>query len=134
MNYSELKQKHTETLNDFPMFFAFGQGQFAEGLVQLGVKEEELSSISGGGFIRSADAEEYLSMFRAFRAESKAYMLDDAFLTDAIKYELANHEFGYTGDPSDALDVLGITLKDERIIACFKAAKAQYMEENKDNF
>ena len=53
-------------------------------------------------------------------------MKDDDFLYDAFNYELANHEFCYTDDISDALDALGLSWEqikdDQRIMTILKRA------------
>jgi hypothetical protein len=134
MTYTELKQKHSAEISAFPVFFAFGKKQFEEGLAQLNVTEDELTMTGSGGYLKTSDVQAWKDMFVRFEKETEAYMLDDAFLTKAIKYELGNHEFGYTGDPSETLEALGLTLDNDRKVACFNAAKEQYMEENKDNF
>jgi hypothetical protein len=134
MNYSELKQKHSVEINEFPMFFAFSNDQFEKGLAKFNCVRADLTSISVGGFIKSVDAKKYVAMLKRFTDEDAAAMLNDDFLIGAFKYELANHEFGYTGDPTSTLEALDITLDDDRKVECFNAAKAQYMAENQDNF
>jgi hypothetical protein len=47
-------------------------------------------------------------------------------LESALRYELNNHEYIYTHDPSDALSALGLdldTLTDEQRLALKRAAK-----------
>ena len=60
-------------------------------------------------------------------------MKDDDFLYDAFNYELANHEFCYTDDISDALDALGLSWEqikdDQRIMRILKKA-CEYQYDN----
>lgn len=91
-HYQELRDRQQEEVNAFPMFFAFDQRQFAEGMRRLGLRPSDMNqvyAIAGtGGFYRKSDAPK----------------LHEMFLT-----ELSNHEYGYTGDVQDTLDALGIT-------------------------
>ena len=45
-------------------------------------------------------------------AERKAAMQDDEYLFTMFNYELANHEYSYTGDLDDTLDALGLTIEE----------------------
>ena len=47
-------------------------------------------------------------MLEAMRSDAKG----DGFIFDMFCYELANHEYGYTGSISDTLDALGLTHQD----------------------
>lgn len=50
----------------------------------------------------------------------------DGFIYDMFDYELANHEYGYTRNPSDALAALGVSRKaiekDPQLARGFKKA------------
>jgi len=130
MVYLELKRKHTDQLNNFPMAFAFNKEQFQEGLDKLGVEKENICTIPGGGFIRKADAKALGDLLLKQAKEMDQAMLDDNFLINAIEYELGNHEYCITYDPKTAMDVLGIDLEttDKRVISCFEIAKKNYLD------
>ncbi len=129
MVYLELKRKHTEQLNNFPMEFAFNKEQFQEGLDKLGVEKENICTIPGGGFIRKADAKALGDLLLRQTKEMDQAMLDDDFLINAIEYELGNHEYCITHDPEQTLNALGIDLEndDERVVGCFKTARKNYL-------
>ena len=64
--------------------------------------------------------------------------LEDAFnadtvLIEAIIYELGNHEYSYTYDPTDTIEALDLNMDDERVVKCFQVAKKQYLDDNEDN-
>lgn len=126
-NYNALKTKHGEEVNNFPMSFAFSNEQFATGLKKLGATREDVVSIGGGGFIRKTDKDAFLALFKRHTEEMEAAMLDDDFLTDAIRYELGNHEYCITGDETDTLETLGVVLDDERKVDCFNKARTDYL-------
>jgi len=130
MRYVEMKQKHMNEINNFPMAFAFSKEQFQEGLEKLGTMQEDICSIPGGGFIRKTDTKALGNMMLRHVKEMDKGFEDDDFLVDAIEYELANHEFIITYDPEPALNVLGINLEnaDKRVMDCFETARKNYME------
>ena len=53
-HYQELRDRQQEEVNAFPMFFAFDQRQFAEGMRRLGLRRSDMNqvyAIAGtGGF------------------------------------------------------------------------------------
>lgn len=120
--YIEMKQRHQAEFDAFPMFFAFTQESFDKGMKKLGLEPSDLREpdwrkqvcpITGGGFIRRSDAEKMQKMLVRHRTEIKeaieADKSGDSFIYQMFRYELANHEYGYTQDAVDVLDTLGIT-------------------------
>ena len=111
--YTDLKSKHQAEVNAFPFGFAFNQKQFDEMMSKWGLKPtdiREILSIGGGGYIRRDDQKAMHEMFARHEAERKAAMQDDEYLYEMFNYELANHEYGYTGELDDTLDALGLTI------------------------
>jgi len=132
--YVELKKQQSDELNDFPMFFAFNKKQFEEGRQRLNVqKGETLVRIPGGGFIKKIDAAKLESLFDKFDAEMEASMQDREWLTNAIEYELSNHEYAYTLTPNSALQALGITLDSKKNKECYTVARQRYMKDFYEN-
>jgi hypothetical protein len=111
--YTALKDKHQKEVNNFPMFFAFNNQQFEEGMAKLGLELSEINKIykfNGGGYYKKTDAEKLHSMFKNHDEEMKTAMQDEVFVYDMFDYELGNHEYGYTHDITDTLRSLGLTL------------------------
>lgn len=46
MSYLELKRKHQDELSKFPLFFAFNESQFEDGMNKLGLKPSETDKIN----------------------------------------------------------------------------------------
>ena len=134
MEYLEQKQKHQDEISNFPMFFAFSEKQFNEGLEKFGATIKEIARIPGGGFIRKVDGRKLGDLLLRHGVEQETAMKDDDFLTDAIRYELGNHEYCITYNPAPTMDCLGIDLKtaDERVIKCFKEAREDYLSQTED--
>ena len=80
-HYQELRDRQQEEVNAFPMFFAFDQRQFAEGMRRLGLRPSDMNqvyAIAGtGGFYRKSDAPKLHEMFARHRKE-----LDEAIAAD----------------------------------------------------
>lgn len=144
--YRELKDKQQAEVNAFPMFFAFSQQQFDEGMKKLGLEPTDTDKIyklgNTGGFYRKSDSEALHAMFERHEQEMKdaiaADKTGDGFIFDMFDYELANHEYGYTRDMTDALEALGLTLEDinadQRLVhGLQKAHEAQIEWYNKHN-
>jgi hypothetical protein len=106
-HYQELRDRQQEEVNAFPMFFAFDQRQFAEGMRRLGLRPSDMNqvyAIAGtGGFYRKSDAPKLHEMFARHRKElEEAIAADkagDNFIYEMFLTELSNHEYGYRQGP-----------------------------------
>ena len=118
--YFELWNKQQAEVNAFPMEFAFNEKQFEEGMRNLGLDPSQTDEIyqlgNTGGFIRKSDAAAFGEMMDRHELEMKeAIQTDstgDGFIFYMFDYELSNHEYNYTGDPSDAIEALGLTYEE----------------------
>ena len=136
MKYSEFKAKQAAEMNEFPMGFAFSDKQLNELLEKWDCKKDDLCSTGAGCIMRKTDSKALDDLYRKLSAEQVEAMKDDAFLTEAIRSELSNHEYIYTSDNTDALRALGLTQKDletERIGKCYTAAREEYMQWCEEN-
>ena len=135
-NYRQLRERQQQEFNALPIKFAFNKQQFAEGMAALGLApedEDKIYTLGSGSFYRRSDAELIAgTMKRHDRELAEAFAADatgEGFIYSAMLYELDNHEYGYTGDPEDALAALGYTLEevagDARLYAGFKKAKKE---------
>lgn len=116
-SYIDLKDRHLKEVNEFPMFFAFSMDQFKEGLEKLGLStKDKLIHIGGGGYIRQEDVNAFNEMFKRHEDELQQAIDNDTtgegFIFKMFYYELANHEFGYTGDINPALEAVGLTFEE----------------------
>lgn len=114
--YADLKRCQQEEFNAFPMQYAFSHQQFAEGMAALGLAPTDTDKIHmapGGGFYRREDGPRLKEMMDRFDRELQEAIADDrtgdGFIYEMFLYELESHEYGYTGDPEEALDALGYT-------------------------
>ena len=107
-NFKDLKnekqKRYNNAINDSGMFFAFSNEQFHKNKNPL--KEgEKYVSIGGGGIISSGNLKQFNETTIAIEKWYTKAVRE--FKTDAIKYELLNHECYYTGDIETALSALG---------------------------
>jgi hypothetical protein len=131
MKYTELKKKHRTEVENFPMFFAFNDKQFKEGMKKLGLKENDLELIielpGTGGYLKKEDYQKFSNMMTEHKEElKKLLMTDDEFCLNSLVYELENHEYCITGDTEDALRALNLTkdmvYNDRRLVKILKQA------------
>lgn len=119
-SYKALKDRHAKEWNEIPIFFAFSNEQFNEGMKKLGLEPtdtDKIFSLKGtGGFMRRTDEKLLDDMTqRQARERKEAITADttgDGYIFDMFYYELGNHEFTYTGSTGQTLDALGLTMKD----------------------
>jgi len=130
-NYKEFKDRQQKEFNEFPMFFAFDDKQFEEGLNKLNCTKDDLLSIGGGGFITKANRESFGDLHIKHYEEFKKAKEDEQFLYEMFLYELANHEYCITRDPTDTLECVGIAEEElennTKIKTAFKKARDEYL-------
>ena len=119
--YQELAAKHQKEVNEFPCFFAFDMKQFEEGMKSLGLKKSDTKLIykaPGGMFYKKSDSPKLHELLDRHDRERREAVEGDTtgegYILDMFKTELANHEFGYTGDLSETLETVGLTMKGVR--------------------
>ncbi len=115
--YIEMKNRHQEEVNKFPLGFAFSETQFNEMMAKWNLTPEDtdkIYSIGNGGYVRKCDADAMHEMFERHAQEREVARREnkDDYLYHMFDYELANHEYSYTGDITDTLDALGLTVED----------------------
>ena len=136
--YRELRKQQQAEFDKFPLGAAFNNEQFKEMMEKWGLKEKDtdkILSLGAGAFIRKADKEAYLEMNRRHTAQLKEAIAADetgeGFIYEMFYHELANHEYGYTGDLEDTLDALGYTAEeinaDERLLRGLNKAADEIM-------
>lgn len=117
--YEELKERHRKELNEFPLGFAFSKEQFKRMMEKWGLTEndtDKIYSIGAGGYVRRLDADAMHELIERHQHERKQAIENDVngdgYIYQMFRSELANHEYGYTGDIEETLDAVGVTLDD----------------------
>ena len=137
-SYQEIKIRHQREVNEFPIHFAFGDEQIKKKFAELGLDPEKdtdkITVIPGtGGFVLKKDEAARRAMSeRHYQELQDAISADKSgagFIYQMFRYELANYEFGYTGEADDALAALGYT---EEQIDANPALKAGFEKAKQD--
>lgn len=134
--YEVMKQRHQKEVNDFPLGAAFSDKQFEEMMKNWGLTVndcDKICRIGSGMFVRKSDHKAMHEMFDRHEKELqdaiKADKTGDEFIYGMFYSELCNHEYCVTGDLSETLDVLGLTVDEVNdnpamLNALHKAVKA----------
>ncbi len=110
--YQEQKRRHAAEFNAFDgIFFAFSNEQMKEGIEKHGVNESNrVVNIGAGGFVLKSRLQEFKDLLKRQENERHALKQDIKEMTEALIYELQNHEYCVTGDPTAALESLDLTV------------------------
>jgi hypothetical protein len=113
--YTEQKARHSKEFGAFEgIFFAFSNEQLAEGMKKIGLAVDDyksIVSIGAGGYMLKSQVQAYRELCARHNQERKDLKKDEKKLIEALIYELGNHEYGYTGDATDAVESLGYTME-----------------------
>lgn len=133
--YVELKNKQETEFNSFPIKFAFSKEQEEKGLEELGLASaDEAIGIGGGGFIRESDKQAFYDMLEKFDKEHTQMLENPKYVVDMFKYELANHEYGYTYDLEPTLEACGLTIEEVNNNLILKKGLAAALEEYEEEW
>jgi len=117
--YVEMKSRHQQEVNDFPMVFAFNEQQFAKAMHKLGLNPEDTHLIyrfgDTGGFYLRSDADKLKAMLDRHQHERDEAIASDkkgkSYIYYMFRHELENHEYDYTEDLEDTLAAVGLTME-----------------------
>lgn len=115
--YTEQRDRHQKKINDFLSkyaFFAFDLEQFHEGLDRLQIRKDDAVQFCPGGYMIRDRLPEYIKLAEGLKKERDLAAKEPEFAFDMFRYELANHEYSYTGSAEDAIDALGYTFDEIR--------------------
>ena len=140
-NYAEMVARHKMEMDALPLGFAFDQEQFRAMMESWGLdSNQDLMKIYRlpeiGAYIQKKDAGTLQETIQRHLNERKQAVAADStgtgFIYQMFLMELADPEYGYTGDPTDALDSIGITMdevqSDPRLQAGYQKAVKQISE------
>ncbi len=115
-SYRALKIRHQQSIENFEgIFYAFTDKQFKEGLKKLNLSEGEenkLLKFGSGSFILKDRKKDLEDLLLSNKKEIRENLKDEKLLLDALRYELSNHEYSYSGNIYPALDALSLKLED----------------------
>lgn len=93
--YLDLKKRHQEEFDSFPIAYAFNDEQLKEALKKLGATKEECVSVFGhGDIVKRGDDKRLLELLDRQTKELHRKLRDDhEFAEAAFLYEMDNHEY-----------------------------------------
>ena len=111
-------QPITDLIEKYHGFFAFNNEQFAKG-AKPGKK---YVSRGAGLYHEAGKSKEFDLEYELIVKTAQAQRIKDIGKRQAIDYELLNYECYYTGDTSEAVDVLkGAGITEEEVLTVYKA-------------
>lgn len=121
-----LQEATNKHLEDCGAFWAFGVGQFKEGIAKLKEKGilldgEKVTDIGAGGFIPSKNVQKYIQGHKDIDKEYKKMKKDEKARKEYILYELHNHEVFYTGNINIFCSTYMSDIPEEEIISVYKS-------------
>lgn len=110
--YVDLKRKHEQEMNDFPIAFAFNDEQLKRALEKLGVssREECVTVFGHGDIVKRENAKPLVEMLQRHTNEIKDKLKEDVeFAEAAFLYEMDNHEYAINWSADeDVMDCFSI--------------------------
>lgn len=141
-SYQQLKTRHQKDLDAFPIGAAFSNSQLKEMMRKFGLPNDKsgyakLVSLGAGVFIMRKDVPAWNKMSERHEKEMKQFRARRKQLTDALRYEFANHEYMYSADDDAVCRSVGLTWeevkKDPELLKTYKKAKSLFWEDCKKN-
>jgi hypothetical protein len=129
-SYSDMKERHQQEINAFPMVFAFNDKQFEEGMAKLGFTPEDTDKVyklgNTGGIYRKSDSHALRELLERHEKEMRDAIDSDTtgngFILEMFSCELDNHEYIVSGDASYTLYMIGLSW--EKVYASKKLMRA----------
>jgi hypothetical protein len=113
MTYQEYRETQSKQISDFPIFWAFNNDQFKQGIEKVGATpDNKVVGIGAGGYILKKDLPAFIEWSKNKKKTLKTLLNQKKFFYSAVSYELANYEFCITYDYTDTLDALGLKFDD----------------------
>ncbi len=99
MTYSELKDKQPEMIE---CFFAYSDEQYEKGITKHSLHDKKVYSANPGLYGTSEGIKQFFDAYDKIHEEIK----EQCTSQEVYDYEFANHECNYTGDDSEALEIV----------------------------
>ena len=106
--YLEMKRRHEEEMNDFPIAYAFNDEQLQQALEKLGAtsRKECVTVFGHGDIVKRENAKPLVDMLERHTNEIRDKLREDVeFAEAAFLYEMDNHEYAINWSADE--DVLG---------------------------
>lgn len=114
-SYAQLKQRHEKEFSKLEgIFFAFSTEQFFRGVKAIGLDPQDydkqsITMFAMGSYCLTSTYPQLQELVDRHEKEMNLLKNDPDRFVKALVYELQNHEYCYTYEASDALNVFGLT-------------------------
>lgn len=132
--YWDLKKKHEQEIQDFPIAFAFSDKQLEEALEKLGADDisECRTVLHQGDIVKKEDAESLMQMLYRHTEEIIALIRSDEKIAyETFLSEMDNHEYAINWDgDDDVLGCLGMCYKDLKeygLVDIYNSARREHL-------
>lgn len=138
--YAEMKKRHSDEFNAFPIKFALEEKDFKRSMEELGLTENDTDKIvglgEGRGFISKKDAPKFIEMIKRHNEELEKAIKEDktgeGFIKEMFRYELNSHEYYVSGEYDEILRTLKLTMEDinnnPKLKRGLELARKEYLE------
>lgn len=120
-NANDVRQKAVnDLLTECRVFWAFSNSQFEEGVKKTALEDgDKLIDIGMGGFMPKSCLDKFTTGMEAINKAFDEAMKDEKARVEYIKYELNNHEAGYTRNIDSTMEALGEGFTREEVAKVF---------------
>lgn len=141
-NYQQIKARHQQEINAFPLGAAFSNSQLEEMMKKFGLPNDktgyaQLVSLGAGVFIMRKDVPAWNEMSERHEREMKEFRACRKQLTEALRYEFANHEYMYGYDDEAVCRSVGLSWQevqnDPELLKTYKEAESLFWKDCKEN-
>lgn len=119
-SYQSIKARHQADVDAFPLGAAFSNEQLAQMMKRFGLPNDksgyaQIISLGAGCFIKRSDLPAWNEMIERHEREMKEFRKSRKELTQAFRYEFANHEYQFGNCPDDTIcQAVGLTWDEVR--------------------
>lgn len=105
-SYRELKQRHQQEFNALPLFFAFDEQQYQEGLKKVNATSDTpIVKLAGGCYVKQSDFATVKELLDQHKEEHIQNMMNsDIYTYDMLRVELAEREYESNRDLNQILN------------------------------
>lgn len=141
-SYLQIKARHQQEINAFPLGAAFDNKQLEEMMKKFGLPNNktgyaQIVSLGCGCFIMRKDVPAWNEMANRHESEMKAMRQSHDHLVAALRYEFANHEYMYGYDDEAVCRAVGLSWKevqnDPKLLKTYKEAESLFWKDCKEN-
>ncbi|HHD0847314.1 DUF7659 family protein [Staphylococcus capitis] len=105
-SYRELKQRHQQEFNALPIFFAFDEQQYQEGLKKVNATSETpIVKLAGGCYVKQSDFSTIKRLLEQHKEEHSQNMMNsDTYTYNMLRVELVEREYASNRDLKQILN------------------------------